>query len=60
MPVILDADSEARWLDPRTSPDELHSLLVPYRAERMETRPISLRVNNPKNDDPTCIEAMSV
>jgi putative SOS response-associated peptidase YedK len=59
MPVILDPCSEGQWLDPRTSPDALHSLLVPYSAEWMETRPISLRVNNPKNDDPICIEPMS-
>jgi putative SOS response-associated peptidase YedK len=60
MPVILDPASEGQWLDPRASVEALHALLAPYRAEWMETRSIGLHVNNPKNDDPSCIEAMSV
>jgi hypothetical protein len=31
----------------------------PYPGERMEAFPIGLRVNNPKNDDPKCIEPLS-
>jgi putative SOS response-associated peptidase YedK len=36
MPVIFDADCDARWLDPDASADALPSLLVPYPGERME------------------------
>jgi len=60
MPVILGPSSEEQWLDPRASADALRGLLVPYNSSGMEARPVSLWVNNPKNDGPRCLEPMGV
>jgi putative SOS response-associated peptidase YedK len=56
MPVILAAADFARWIDPemRDAAAAL-TLLRPYPAEQLEAYPVGLRVNNPGNDDPTCI-----
>ena len=57
MPVILDREARALWLDPSPrSPDQLNHLLVPYPAEEMVAFPVSTRVNNPANDDAGCIQ----
>lgn len=40
MPVILDPDDEARWLDPAASPSALAALLRPYPADAMTARPV--------------------
>lgn len=57
MPVILSESTWDTWLAPEINggPD-LHALLAPYPAEEMAYRPVSTRVNNPKNDDPACLE----
>ncbi len=57
MPVILSPEHYASWLDPQiTDFSQLRSLLQPYPEERMEAVPITSRVNNPKFDDPRCLE----
>ena len=57
MPVILTKDAEAVWLDPTIQdPARLLPLLTSYPAEEMEVYPVNLRVNNPGNDGPECIE----
>lgn len=59
MPVILTREAEAVWLDPTIQdPERLLSLLKPYPAEEMEVYPVNLRVNDPGNDDPECIEPL--
>ena len=51
MPVILDTEGEALWLDPATEdPDRLVSLLRPYPSEEMETYPVSTAVNSSRDD----------
>jgi putative SOS response-associated peptidase YedK len=47
MPVILDRDSDALWLDAGADATSLHALLVPYSSERMEAFPVSPWVSNP-------------
>lgn len=59
MPVILHAEDYDRWLDPDANSSELQSLLRPYEADRMQHYPVSLEVNNPKHDSPTCIEPVA-
>lgn len=59
MPVILRHEDYAAWLDPATKPDRLTSLLVPCPAEQLAVRPVSRRVNSPRNDGPACIAALS-
>lgn len=57
MPVILAPNDYALWLDPRLDDKpRLTALLRPYDSEAMIADPVSTRVNNPKHDDPACIE----
>lgn len=58
MPVILRPEARSLWLDPSPkAPAQLQSLLMPYSAEDMVAFPVSTRVNNPANDDESCIQA---
>jgi putative SOS response-associated peptidase YedK len=60
MPVIVDPDDWALWLDPGVrEPEPLQDLLAPYPAEAMEAVPVSRRVNSPANDDAGLIEAVA-
>lgn len=56
MPLILDPESHATWLDvsPRT-PESLNHLIKPFPAELMQAYPVSTLVNNPGNDIADCI-----
>jgi len=58
MPVIIDPSDFDAWLDTSGNPAIAQALLAPYLAERMRAYPISTRINNVKNDDPTCIEPL--
>jgi putative SOS response-associated peptidase YedK len=59
MPVILAPGDHAAWLDPdQHEPGPLRPLLRPFDPAAMEAYPVSLRVNNPGNDDPRCIEPL--
>ena len=56
MPVILNRDAEALWLDPTIQdPAKLLPLLKRYPAEDMELYPVSRLVNSPQHDTPDCI-----
>ena len=60
MPVILPVEAYAHWLDPDSpEPATLAALLKPAASERMIAYPVSLRVNNVKNDGPALIEAQT-
>ncbi len=53
MPVILQPEAYAEWLDPSPQkPETLQHLLVPYPAEHMTAHPVSTLVNSPANDRP--------
>jgi putative SOS response-associated peptidase YedK len=57
MPVILDQEAEARWLDREVDDAAfLLSLLEPYQAEAMEAYPVVSLVGNVKNDSPGLLE----
>jgi putative SOS response-associated peptidase YedK len=56
MPVILQPDTYAQWLDSAPqSPNRLNNLLVPYPSGEMEAYPVSTLVNSPGNDRGECI-----
>jgi putative SOS response-associated peptidase YedK len=57
MPVIIAPEDYAAWLD-STASDPMR-FVQPYPAARMAARPVSLRVNQPENDDPGLIEETS-
>ncbi|WP_028775933.1 SOS response-associated peptidase [Shimazuella kribbensis] len=60
MPVILDKDGEKAWLDESlTDTDYLQSLMTPFASEKMHAYPVSIDVNNPRNDHADNIIALS-
>jgi putative SOS response-associated peptidase YedK len=55
MPVILDPDSYALWLDPgKTDAQIVSELLKPYDAKSMRSYPVNMRINHVANDDEDC------
>ncbi len=59
MPVILAEQHHEKWLDRElNNKDELVALLGPFSAREMESFPVSRKVNNPQNDDESCIQPM--
>ncbi|MDX1514477.1 MAG: SOS response-associated peptidase [Gammaproteobacteria bacterium] len=60
MPAILEKDHFDAWLDPgRQSAGELEDLLKPRDDADLQLRPVSTYVNNPRNNDPRCTEALT-
>jgi len=55
MPVILDREERAEWLDRGTDRERLRALLEPYTGQ-LEAYEVSRLVNSPANDVPACIE----
>ena len=58
MPVMLSPEAEALWLDENEPPEELLSLLVPYRADTMKAFPVSRLVNSPLNNVPEVLNSL--
>jgi len=57
MPVIIDRENHAGWLDPEASwADDLRPLLAPFAAAKMEAFAVSTLVNSPGVDDERCAE----
>ncbi len=57
MPAILAEQDYDTWLDPdHQDTNTLDALLKPYDANPMVATPVSAHVNNPRNDDPRCVE----
>ncbi len=57
MPVILDAQAERRWLNPKSEPDELRELLIPWAGEALDAYEVTRLVNSPGNDTAACVKA---
>jgi len=56
MPVILEREDFARWLDPGLrEPEEITALLHPVADELLELRPVSDYVNRVGNEGPRCL-----
>jgi putative SOS response-associated peptidase YedK len=61
MPVILASQSWPVWLgEISADPPQLKALLTPYPAEEMTRWPVSPRVGNVKNNDPSLIEPLTL
>ena len=58
MPVILKPEDYARWLDPEEQrrTEALVPLLSPLPDDWLSAQPVGKLVNNPRNEDPRCIE----
>ncbi len=51
MPVILQPDDYAQWLDPAPqAPAHLQPLIRPFPADLMSAHPVGMLVNSPAND----------
>jgi putative SOS response-associated peptidase YedK len=60
MPVVLGPQSWPVWLGEQAAdPSALKALLAPYPAEGMICWPVSPRVGNVKNNDPSLIETIA-
>jgi putative SOS response-associated peptidase YedK len=60
MPVILDPDRFAQWLDPNEDRAQaLKALLVALPDDWLMAHPVSKLVNNPRNESPKCIEPVA-
>jgi putative SOS response-associated peptidase YedK len=56
MPVILEKDDEASWVNPDiTEPEKLLPLLKPYPSDKMEEWQVGDAARNPRNDYPELI-----
>ncbi len=55
MPVILRPEEEKAWLDLATPLMDVLKLLKPYPDGEMEMKPVSPRVNSPRNNSPDLI-----
>lgn len=61
MPVILEPQEYAGWLDPDTDrPEILGKYLKQYASGKMEYYPVDREVNSPRNDSAACIEAVAL
>ena len=60
MPVIIDPADFDAWLDTSRGTETAQALLKPYPAETMTAYPVSKHVNKPENDDPGCIEPVTL
>jgi putative SOS response-associated peptidase YedK len=60
MPVVLGPERWRAWLgeEPADAP-QLKALLAPYPSEAMTCWPVSARVGNVKNNDPSLIEPIT-
>jgi putative SOS response-associated peptidase YedK len=56
MPLVLDPDQYDRWLDANvTKPEDLAEILKRAPRAELVVVPVSTRVNDVRNDDPSCI-----
>jgi putative SOS response-associated peptidase YedK len=59
MPVILNAETGAAWLDPQADTAELQKLLRPYAGGDLDAYPVSTRVNSPRHQGPELIQRLA-
>jgi len=60
MPVVLKPEAWPAWLgEEPADPAQLKALLAPYPSDDMVSWPVSARVGNVKNNDPSLIEPIA-
>ena len=59
MPVILHPEDFDTWLTPANDTIKCQKLLQPFPSEPMAFYRVAQTVNNPRNDNPKCIEPIS-
>jgi len=58
MPMLLQEEDYAKWLDAETSVEELQSMLKPYPSKEMEHYPVRPLVNSAAIDSPECVKPL--
>jgi putative SOS response-associated peptidase YedK len=58
MPLMVEPDRWAAWLDPGAPSDDLLDLLVPAAPGRLEAYPVSALVSNVRNNGPELLEPL--
>ena len=59
MPAIVEPESYGLWLDSHVQDVEpLRPLFHPYPPDELTAHAVSTHVNNPVNDDPSCIRPL--
>lgn len=56
MPVILDKEDWALWLDKGAPIEDVYAMLKPYEARKLATHEVSMELNSVTFQDPRCIE----
>ena len=60
MPVILKPEVISDWLNPEMQDtDKLEKILQEGICQELRSHPVSVYVNSPTNNDPTCIEPIN-
>jgi putative SOS response-associated peptidase YedK len=60
MPVILPRQAYAQWLDPTVQrPEQIAPLLKPYPSEELIAGRVGMQVNNPRNEESSCVEPIT-
>ena len=61
MPVVLGPETWPAWLGEKpVDARQLKAMLAPYPSEAMTCWPVSTRVGNVKNNDPSLVEPVAV
>jgi putative SOS response-associated peptidase YedK len=60
MPVILHAEDEADWLNPRLALDDARALLIPFPADRLTAYEVSPKVNSPTYNSPDVLQPVAL
>ena len=55
MPVILEKEDVAGWIEPATKLEKALAMLKPCSAAMMMTYPVSSLVNSARHDEPGCV-----
>ena len=56
MPVVLQVEDVARWLDPTAKAADLHALMRPLGDSALDAYPVGKAVGNVRNDVPALLE----
>jgi putative SOS response-associated peptidase YedK len=60
MPPASGEFHDRLWLDPEVhDPKLLEPLLRPYPSEELVVHPVTNLVNNPRNENPGCVEPLT-
>jgi len=60
MPVLLHPDDYDQWLSPDSLVADLKLLLQPFDAEAMQEHYVTPRMNNPRFEDPECVQQVAL